>query len=182
VAADPLADTAALVRRVYAYVAYRIGDGHDAEDVVNDVFERAVRYRASYDRRLGPPAAWLVGIARNVLNERGQGRIDLTAEPPERTAAGDLAEDSARRIALAGALGHLSDAERELVALRYGADLTAREIGAVVGSRTNAVEVALHRALGKLRPLLWEDFRSGAGTRPGDPVRPRARTTDDPAA
>jgi RNA polymerase sigma factor (sigma-70 family) len=47
--------------------------------------------------------------------------------------------------------------ERELVALRYGADFTARQIGELVGMRTNAVEVALHRALAQIRPLLAPD-------------------------
>jgi hypothetical protein len=37
--------------------------------------------------------------------------------------------------------------------LRFGADLTARQIGELVGLRTNAVEVALHRVLGRLRQL-----------------------------
>jgi DNA-directed RNA polymerase specialized sigma24 family protein len=42
---DPLANPAPLVKRVYAYVAYRIGDGPDAEDVTSETFERALRYR-----------------------------------------------------------------------------------------------------------------------------------------
>jgi DNA-directed RNA polymerase specialized sigma24 family protein len=43
------------------------------------------------------------------------------------------------------------------VALRYGADMTARQIGELLGLRTNAVEVALHRALNRLRAeLVWE--------------------------
>ena len=37
---DPLANPEPLVRRVYAYVAYRIGSGPDAEDVTSEVFER----------------------------------------------------------------------------------------------------------------------------------------------
>jgi len=38
---DPLANPEPLIRRVYAYVAYRLGDGPDAEDVTSQVFERA---------------------------------------------------------------------------------------------------------------------------------------------
>ena len=52
---DPLADPAPLIRRVYAYVAYRIGDGPDAEDLTSEVFERALKYRASYDPGRGGP-------------------------------------------------------------------------------------------------------------------------------
>ncbi|MHB8468718.1 MAG: sigma factor-like helix-turn-helix DNA-binding protein [Gaiellaceae bacterium] len=46
--------------------------------------------------------------------------------------------------------------DRELLALRYGADLTAVEIGALLELRTNSVEVALHRAIGRLRSLVVE--------------------------
>ena len=45
---DVLADPRPLIERVYGYVAYRIGDGPDAEDVTSETFERALRYRDSY--------------------------------------------------------------------------------------------------------------------------------------
>ena len=56
---DPLANTPELIRRIYSYVAYRVGDGPDAEDVTSEVFERALRYRKSYDPSRGEPVAWL---------------------------------------------------------------------------------------------------------------------------
>ncbi len=40
---DPLRDPESLIRRVHAYVAYRLGNGPGAEDVTSDVFERALR-------------------------------------------------------------------------------------------------------------------------------------------
>ncbi len=103
---DPLHNPEPLIERVYAYVAYRIGPGPEAEDVVSATFERALKYRASYDKNLGE------------------------------------------------AVARLTDRERELIALRYGADLTARSIAKLVGASTNAVEVALHRALARLRDEL----------------------------
>jgi DNA-directed RNA polymerase specialized sigma24 family protein len=64
----------------------------------------------------------------------------------------------------------LDERSRELVALRYGADLTARQIGELLGERTNTVEVALHRALGKLRAIL-ADEDAGEEESPGRPAR-----------
>jgi RNA polymerase sigma factor (sigma-70 family) len=78
----------------------------------------------------------------------------LSAEPIDRPDAGDLEERSIRRLALAAAVASLDEREQELIALRYGADLTARRIGEILGLRTNAVEVALHRALVRLRDEL----------------------------
>ena len=58
---NPLANPEPLIRRVYAYAAYRVGDGPDAEDVTGETFER---YVDSYDPRKGEPVAWLIGISR----------------------------------------------------------------------------------------------------------------------
>src|SRR5438105_4159335 len=153
---DPLADPEPLIRRVYAYVAYRIGDGPNAEDITSETFERALRYRHSYDASKGEPAAWLIGIARRCL-------AGVPPPPPAATAvdetpaAQDVEEESARRVDLQAALATLSQRDREFLALRYGADLTAAQIGELVDLSTNAVEVALHRARERLAVILAVD-------------------------
>lgn len=154
---DPLANPQPLIRRVYAYVVYRIGDGADAEDVTSDVFERALRYRESYDRSKGPPAAWLIGIARRSLDSHLAAQPPIPVELVDAAEPGDLEEAASTRLDLHGALGMLDDRDRELLALRYGADLSAREIGELLEQRTNTVEVAVHRALGRLRRVLERD-------------------------
>jgi RNA polymerase sigma factor (sigma-70 family) len=160
---DPLADPEPLIRRVHSYVAYRIGSGPDAEDVTNDTLERAVRARKTYDPAKGTPVAWLLGIARRCVAEATQPRPLPLAEPPEAVGPGHE-EASVRRLTLSAALAALDERDQELIALRYGADLTARRIGEVLGLKTNAVEVALHRALGRLRELLEEPGPSGKET------------------
>jgi len=50
---DPLRNPEPLIRRVYGYVAYRIGDGPDAEDITSETFERALRYQKSFDPQKG---------------------------------------------------------------------------------------------------------------------------------
>jgi RNA polymerase sigma-70 factor (ECF subfamily) len=154
---DPLADPALLIRRVYGYVAYRIGAGPDAEDVTSEVFERAVRYRSSYQTRKGEPAAWLIGIARTRIADRALTPTTAGGDFVESAAADDPTDALARRLDLQTAIARLPERDRELIALRYGADLTAREIARVVGLKTNAVEVALHRALTRLRDQVEEE-------------------------
>ena len=151
---DPLENPEPLIRRVYAYVAYRIGDGADAEDVTSATFERALRYRETFDQRRGQPVAWLLGIAGNCLSEYYSNRLMPVSDVPEVAAAGELEDDSASRLDLRRAVSLLPERDAELIALRYGADLTAKQIAEVIGMRTNAVEVALHRALGTLRQVL----------------------------
>jgi RNA polymerase sigma-70 factor, ECF subfamily len=150
---DPLANPEPLIRRVYAYVAYRIGDGPDAEDITSETFERALRYKGSYDRSKGEPAAWLIGIARRCLADAAPPQS--APEPVDESAAPDnVEEESVRRIDLRAALAKLSQRDRELLALHYGADLTAGQIGELLELTTNAVEVALHRARERLAAAL----------------------------
>jgi RNA polymerase sigma-70 factor (ECF subfamily) len=150
---DPLADPQPLIRRVYAYVAYRIGDGADAEDVTSEAFERALRYRSSFDPRRGDATAWLIGIARRCIADAAL-RGDLPTDDIPETPVDGHEEPSLRRLELHAALAHLEERDRELISLRYGADLTSKQIGELLELRTNAVEVALHRALGRLRNLM----------------------------
>ena len=168
---DPLEDAGGLIRSVYAYVAYRIGDGPDAQDVTSETFARALRYRDSYDRRKGEPIAWLIAIARRCI-------IDAAARPTEeldeRSAvadAADLEEDVVRRLTLREAVAELDEAGRELVALRFGADLTAGQIGELTGRKTHAVEVALQRTLQRLKDRLDELDGAGVASADDAPVR-----------
>jgi len=151
---DPLENVEQLIPRVYAYVAYRIGHGPDAEDVTSECFERALRYRQRFDPRRGEPLAWLIGIARRLVADRKNVvRVEEIEFAWEAT-TDDLSDAAVRRLSVQAAVAQLSAREQELVALRYGADLTAQQIGVVVGMSTHAVEVALGRVEDKLRPLL----------------------------
>src|SRR6185437_5771455 len=151
---DPLAHPEDLIRHVYAYAAYRLGDSHDAEDVTSEVFERAIRYRRSYDRSKGEPLGWLLGIARRCADDALARRPRDLPEPQEIAVAGSVEDDTVRRLSLRSAVAQLSERDQELIALRYGAELTAPQIAEIVGGQTNAIEVAIHRALGRLRRLL----------------------------
>jgi RNA polymerase sigma-70 factor (ECF subfamily) len=167
---NPLADPAPLIRRVYAYVAYRVGDGPDAEDVTSDVFELATRYGDSYDPRKGEPTAWLLGIARRRVAFWFANRPAETAQSEEQEAPADVEREALDRLELRAALRGLDDRDQELLALRYGADLPAREIAELLGMKTNAVEVALHRALARLKTVLEEEERPAGPPAVADPA------------
>jgi RNA polymerase sigma factor (sigma-70 family) len=150
--ADPLRDPAPLVRRVYAYVAYRIGDGPEAEDVSSEVFERALRYRWSYNPDKASPITWLMAIARSVLADRGvHPEVSMTEEAIDPVDPRDVERESVQRLDLQAAVARLPERDRELIGLRYGADLTAAQIAQLLESEPHAVEVALSRAVSRLR-------------------------------
>ena len=154
---DPLAHPEPLIRRVYAYAAYRLGDGPDAEDATSDAFERALRYRHSYDRSKGEPAAWLLGIARRCVDDIFLAKPPVSDVEIEGAAPGSLEPDVVNRLSVGAAMLQLDERARELIALRFGADLTARQIGELLDERTNTIEVALHRALARLRAILADE-------------------------
>lgn len=150
---DPLAHPEKLIQRVYSYVAYRMGPGPDAEDVTSETFARAVRARSQYDRGRGEPISWLLGIAQRCISDfyaqrRNEGEL-VDAESTD-----DLERMTLDRLLLEKALATLGERDFELVALRYGADLSTRQIAEVLGSTPGAVRVALHRALARLRSEL----------------------------
>jgi RNA polymerase sigma-70 factor, ECF subfamily len=149
---DPLSNPRPLLRSVYAYAAYRVGPGPDAEDVLSEVVERALRYRSTYDPKVGTALAWMIGIARRVIADRA----NLQPVAPEQAVADthDFEAESLQRLDLQAALARLSVRDRELLALRYGADLKASQIADALDLEVNAVEVALHRALRRMRDLL----------------------------
>ena len=161
---DPLAQPEPLIRRVYAYAAYRVGDGPDAEDVTSQTFEQALRYADSYDPRKGEPIAWLLGIARHCADRHLRNRLRGIGVVADLAGAGDLESEAIRRIEVRAAVAELDARDRDLIALRYGADLTARQIAELLELKTNAVEVALHRALGRLRALLEDEPGTAASS------------------
>jgi RNA polymerase sigma-70 factor (ECF subfamily) len=166
---DPFAQPEELVRRLYAYVAYTVGDGPDAEDLTSEAVERGLRYRDSYDPSRGTPLTWLIGIARRCLADRALRPAPVPREHVEDEPTWeDLAGEAALRLSVRAAVERLPPRDRELVALRYGADLTARQIAELLELKTNAVEVALHRALGRLRQRLQEPQADGGAA--GEPA------------
>ena len=99
---DPLAHPEDLIRHVYAYAAYRLGDGHDAEDVTSEVFERAIRYREAMTARRGSRSAGCSasrGAAPTTALAKRR-RLPDEPEPEEIAATGSVEEDTVRRMTL----------------------------------------------------------------------------------
>jgi RNA polymerase sigma-70 factor (ECF subfamily) len=140
---------------VFAYTATLLRDSAAAEDVTAQAFERAYKRRSRFDARRGSPRAWLFGIARNAaLDElRRRKRADTTEIPPPTYEPGpdEAAQLAAERDAIRAALGTLPAKDRELIALKYHADLSNGDIAAVLEINANHVGTLLHRAMNKLR-------------------------------
>lgn len=143
---------------VFAYAATLLHDRAAAEDVAAAAFERAYRRRGRFDARRGTPRAWLFGIARNAaldeLRRRKRAAAAPLPEPPSEPDPGEAAELALQRDAVRAALGRLPARERELIALKYHADLSNAEVAAVLGVSVSNAGTLVHRAMTKLRETL----------------------------
>ncbi len=147
-------------QRLFGFLVYRTGDRALAEDLVADTFEAAYRARSRFDRRRASARTWLYAIALNLLRDQGR-RQAAQARAYERATAGAAVEGAdaalervAERDRIMRSLTGLSEQERECVALRFGADLSLKEIAAALGEPVTTVEGRLYRALRKLRDAL----------------------------
>jgi len=149
---------------VYGFLAYRLGDRETTEDLTQLTFERALRAWSRYDARRASVATWLLRIAQNALIDHHRRRgaeleeIDERALP--RTAGPE--ERFAGSPELLEALAQLAEREREVLALRYGGDLTGAEVAALLDLSVANVQQICSRALRRLRGLLEEPVASTA--------------------
>ncbi len=139
---------------LFGFLVYRTGDRALAEDLLADAFERALRARRLFDRRKGTEKAWLYTIALNCLRDHGR-RAGVEERALERIGAEgdnrDLLEEADLRDQVGRLMADLEPEQREVVALRYGADLTVPEIARILGVPLTTAESRLYGALRQMR-------------------------------
>jgi RNA polymerase sigma factor (sigma-70 family) len=142
---------------LFAFFVYRTQDRALAEDLVEDTFERVLRARRRFDPRRGTEKSWIYAIGLNLLRDHAR-RSSLEQRTLERVGAESHAHGAEGEFAgfeqrdeLSRALAGLNDKEREAIALRFGGDLTLREVARVLDEPAAAVEKRIYRALEKLR-------------------------------
>jgi RNA polymerase sigma-70 factor (ECF subfamily) len=150
---------------VYGFFAYRVRSRADAEDLTQQTFERALRAWGRYDPQRASVPTWLMAIARNLLvdhlraDRRPLPLDELTDDvQPAVSDRPDLGLDPEVERALAA----LGERERELIALRFGADLGGPEIAELTGLTLANVQQILSRALRRMRAIM-ESERAATG-------------------
>lgn len=151
------------VDRVYAFFAYRSARPADAEDLTAATFERIVRSVDRFDAAKGALATWIFAIAENVLIDhyRRQGRRDEQALPdtddapvPAMTSLDAPSEGLGPE--LQRAVAALGPREQQVIGLRFGGDLSGREIADLLEISESNVHQILSRALRRMRTQLGD--------------------------
>jgi RNA polymerase sigma-70 factor, ECF subfamily len=148
------------VWNVYGFFGYRVGSRADAEDLTQLTFERALRAWGRFDPGRASARTWLMSIAGNLLIDHYRRDRSTSQEPIEDHLSRRelITEDADVGLSaeLAAALEHLGERERELIALRFGGELTGPEIAELTGLSLANVQQILSRSLRKVRAKLEE--------------------------
>lgn len=147
--------------RIYNYFLYKVYDRELAQDLSATTFERAWKTRSNYRAILASPSAWLFGIARNVYREHLRINKATKPLPPEEQlpSVGDVEQgfqEQQDKEFLRSLLLQLSEREQDLIALKYGAGLSNREIAKLTRYSESNVGSILHRTVTNLRQK-WND-------------------------
>ena len=148
------------IQRVYRYCYYRTNSAPDAEDLTAQIFLAALEALPRY-RQDGHFAAWLFSIARKKVADfhrrTEQVPLEETMLPPIHTDLAMDVETSQRREGLLKSIQALAEEERELIHLRYVAELSFAEIARTLHKKEDAVKKSLYRLMARLKQELEAD-------------------------
>ena len=150
--------------RLYRFLALRVSEPADAEDLLQRTFVKVIEALPRYEDRGLPFGAWLFRIARNVAIDFARARSDdhdLTVvidHSDDKVQPATVVEQQADRRLVREALDLLTPEQRDVLVYRFFAGLDPREIGALMGKREGSVRALQFRALATLRRHLEPAF------------------------
>jgi RNA polymerase sigma-70 factor (ECF subfamily) len=148
---------------VYRYIASRVHRPADAEDLTQLVFVKALEALPRYEARGIPFGGWLFRLARNTVIDHVRTRHEHADLDAAITHAGHEAGPEQVTVErqeldeVAAALAALTDEQRDTIALRFFAGLSAREAAEVMGKQEGTIRGLQFRAIAALRRTLGID-------------------------
>jgi len=147
------------LKQVYRYFLLRLGQQQEAEDLTSQVFLAALEALPTYQHD-GHFRAWLFGIARRKLayalrRRRPQVRLDELGDLPdadETPLTKLVRSEDLNRLVLA--FSRLMESDRELLSLRFGAQLSFSEMARLLKRKESAVKMSVYRLLERLEEQL----------------------------
>ena len=149
--------------RIYAYIYRRVGDACLAEDLTGDVFVRMIQAVQAEHLWHTSFQAWLYRIAHNlVVDQYRRGAQTTEMALDERLVAAEddpvaAVSQQLSRQQLDAAIRHLTPDQKQVLALRFGEGMSARQAAEVADKSVGAIEALQHRALAALRRILEKD-------------------------
>lgn len=145
---------------VYRYIVSRVRRPSDAEDLTQTVFVKALEALPRYESRGIPFGGWLFRLARNTVIDHVRTRHDhadleaVVERPTEDRQPDELVLTRHDIDAIGAALAALTAEQRDAIALRFFAGLSAREAAEAMGKQEGTVRGLQFRAIAALRRQL----------------------------
>jgi RNA polymerase sigma-70 factor (ECF subfamily) len=145
--------------RIYRYITLKIGDAVEAEDLTQQVFLNSLRSISSFRWRGKPFSAWLYRIAHNQVVDylRKKKRAEVPLEETRASAGVDPRLDAERKLDMERVLAatqKLTEAQREVISLRFTSQLSIAQVAQVMGKSQGAVKALQHSGIVALRRAL----------------------------
>jgi RNA polymerase sigma-70 factor (ECF subfamily) len=149
-------------QQVYAYIFFRLGDQHTAEDLSADVFVKAIAGIKGYSYRGTPLLAWLYRIAHNVTADYRKAAArrmqHQAADPAEDIEARqDVLDMLDQRSDMLSAIRALTEEQQQVIILRFYQGMSNAEVARIMAKPEGAVKALQSRGLRSLRRILGED-------------------------
>ena len=142
--------------RVYAYIARRVGNREEAQDLTAEVFHQALANFARYEWRGLPFAAWLLRIASNAIADSWKSKARERGNPSsDEPLSHDIdTEDVEQRAKLFRLVTTLPDDQRRVIEMRFAQEKSIREIAKELGRTGGDIKQLQFRGLETLRGQL----------------------------
>ncbi len=145
--------------KIYRYIVLKIGDKEEAEDMTQQVFLKALQSISSFKWKGNPFSAWLYRIAHNLVvdymrkkSKRPVTLFDDSLVGGDRDSSPQLmAERSMDIEQLLLATRRLTEAQREVISLRFAGELPTAQVAKIMGKSQGAVKALQHSAIVALR-------------------------------
>lgn len=147
------------VSKVLRYISYRVSDVDTAEDLTSVVFEKALAKFGSFRAERASFATWVLSIARNAVidhyrtigkehdfQQASLKNVGNHAVSPE---DGMVKAEELQKLKVC--LAQLTLHEREIIAMKFGGEMTNREIAKTIGLSDSNVGIIIYRTVRKLR-------------------------------
>ncbi len=145
--------------KIYRYVTFKIGNKTEAEDMTQQVFLNALQSISSFKWKGVPFSAWLFRIAHNQVVDYFRSKKRTTVPLDESLASNDnnpqlVAEQRLDIEQLLLATKQLTEAQREVISLRFAGELPIAQVAKTMGKSQGAVKALQHSAIVALRKTL----------------------------
>ncbi len=147
--------------RIYRYVYLRLGNRTETEDLTQEVFIRALEAIGSYKWRSSPFAAWLYRIAHNQVVDyfRKHSKVDKVPLEDDNVLIGKsdpafTAENELEIERMINGINRLTPAQRDVISLRFGAQLSIAEAAKTLGKNEGTVKALQYNGIMALKKML----------------------------